>query len=802
MLLGIRLLVALLQQQLLWQNYPISCSYLYHLVTAVGAGYYIAIYNITFSYMGLKMQKPAVRPQEIYLDNNATTAVLPCAAEAVQHIMQQCFGNPSSSHSTGIKAKVELENTRQLARQLIGAGSGDIVFTSGATEGIQSSIFSALLHARMSGKTGPAFSLLYGATEHKAVPQSLDHWNQVLQLGATIKAIPVDKDGLLDLEFIRAELPGAVLICTMAANNETGVKQDLAKLQQLIRGVAPHVLWMVDCVQALGKMPLQLEQMTIDYAPFSGHKLYAPKGIGFLYVRKGTPYQPLLAGGGQESGLRSGTENLPGIAALQAIFRQLNLKEGSVFQPEMQLWAYRDQLLFALRQVFPDLVLNSDQPHIVPTTINFSVPGFASKDIMDLFDAAGIRVSSGSACSSKIPTSFVLNAMGLPLWRSQGAIRLSFGPAMTVDECQQACSAILALKAVVNSCCLVLSDASSTELQPLTGLVQLKHEDLCSYLLVSAETAEVIIIDAVLPLASRIALLIQGHQLKVRAILDTHVHKDHPSARPELVTLLSDVLDPVKTDLLGWPLTEQSLSMGLYQLDKLPTPGHSPEAVTILVKQHQLQKFAFVGDFILPGGTGRLDLPGGDSQAFRDSLRVLSKQLEPQTLLLSSHDYAQRFFTRWDLMLQEQPTLQQILNTEDKPALWLSELQRQTDWLHLQAGHFCGVVEVCASDATAVIDKHQIAALIQQHPQLQIWDVREPHEQAAGALSVYLPDLVCKEVPLSALVQQVSAQQADSNQAVLLVCRSGNRSLLAAKVLNRAGFELVFNLKGGVALLA
>ena len=234
----------------------------------------------------------------------------------------------------------------------------------------------------------------------------------------------------------------------------------------------------------------------------------------------------------------------------------------------------------------------------------------------------------------------------------------------------------------------------------------------------------------------------------------------------------------------------------------MPTPGHSPEAVTILVKQQQVQKFAFVGDFILPGGTGRLDLPGGDSYAFRQSLRALSQQLEPQTLIVSSHDYAQRFFTRWDLVLQEQHTLHQVLNTEDMPELWLNELQRQTDWLQQQAGHFCGVVEVCASDATAVIDKHQIAALIQQYPQLQIWDVREPHEQAAGALSVYLPDLVCKEVPLSALVQQVADQQTAEPQPLLLVCRSGNRSLLAAKVLNRAGFELVFNLKGGVALLA
>ncbi|MDZ7904095.1 MAG: aminotransferase class V-fold PLP-dependent enzyme [Rheinheimera sp.] len=160
-------------------------------------------------------------------------------------------------------------------------------------------------------------------------------------------------------------------------------------------------------------MSLDIANTSIDYAPFSGHKLYAPKGIGFLYVRQGSPYQPFIAGGGQEGGLRSGTENLPGIAALHAIFSELLKSTDSVFQNEATLWRFQAQLLAALREPYPDLVLNSDEPYIKPTTINFAVPFFYSKDIMDLFDAAGIRVSSGSACSSKVPTSFVLDAMGL-----------------------------------------------------------------------------------------------------------------------------------------------------------------------------------------------------------------------------------------------------------------------------------------------------------------------------------------------------------------------------------------------------
>ncbi|WP_337881447.1 aminotransferase class V-fold PLP-dependent enzyme [Rheinheimera sp.] len=737
---------------------------------------------------------------EIYLDHNATTPVLACAAAAAQYAMQQSFGNPSSSHATGIKAKAQLEQTRQLARELTGAGQGDIIFTSGATEGIQVAVLSALTAARDSTAGQPQL-LLYGATEHKAVPQSLEHWNQVLGLNAKIKAIPVNKDGVLDLDFIREQLPRCALICTMAVNNETGVMQDLAALSALIKGGSHPPLWLVDCVQALGKTALQLEQLGVDYAPFSGHKLYAPKGIGFLYKRSGAPYLPLMAGGGQEAGLRSGTENLPGIAALNAVFRQLLNKEQSDFVSSDLLWQYRAHLLAALKTVFPHLVLNSDAPYVVPTTLNFSVPGFASKDILDLFDAAAIRVSAGSACSSKIPSSFVLNAMGLELWRSQGAVRLSFGPAMTEQECLTACERITSLKSVVDSCCLVVSDAQSTDLQPVDGLIQLKHEDLCSYLLVDANAKRLVVIDPVQSLASRIAQLVQGHQLQVCAILDTHLHKDHPSARPELAALLASYCGAEQVDVLGWPQGETRLQMGRYQLRRLPTPGHSPEAVTVLVDEEGVQKFAFTGDLILPGGTGRLDLPGGNAADFVKSLQLLQQQLQPQTLLLSSHDYAQRFFTRWDLILQEQPVLQNLLQQPDCCDSWTEQLSAQHQWLKQQQKHFCGVVEVSASDAKALISPHELQSLLLQQRDLQIWDVRETYEQVAGALEHYIPDHQIEHVPLSCLVQRLSEGQLNNQQSILLVCRSGNRSLLAARVLARAGYQQVYNLKGGVALL-
>ncbi|HEX5791805.1 MAG TPA: aminotransferase class V-fold PLP-dependent enzyme, partial [Rheinheimera sp.] len=683
----------------------------------------------------------------------------------------------------------------------IGADTGDIVFTSGATEGIQTSIVSALLAARERGLCGPDTLLLYGATEHKAVPESLKHWNKVLQLNATVKAIPVDQHGLLDYDFIRQHLASAVMICTMAANNETGVKQGLAALQQLIRSVNPQVYWMVDCVQALGKMALNIAQTSIDYAPFSGHKLYAPKGIGFLYVRKGTPYQPFIAGGGQESGLRSGTENLPGIAALHAIFSELAKQHGSVFQPEAVLWQYRRQLIAALTQVFPALQLNSDEPYVVPTTINFSVPGFYSKDIMDLFDAAGIRVSSGSACSSKVPSSFVLDAMGLPDWRSQGAIRLSFGPAMTAGECQQACDAISALAEVVCKHCLVLTDATPTLEIHARGLLQLKHEALCSYVLICPASREVVVIDPVLPLAGRIANIIQGQGLQLKAVLDTHLHRDHLSARQEILALLGGADEQQQCDVLGWPKQQAALTCGRYQLTKLATPGHTAEAVTILLHQQQQLCAVFAGDLLLPGGVGRTDLPGGDMSALANSIRLLADHIAADTLILSSHDYAQRFFTTLALAQQEQPVLQALL--QNRPdGDWQLQLQQQAVLLQQQSQHLCGLVEVSLSDATDVIAVEQLAQFMQQQPDLQVVDVREPHEQSAGALARYLPKpYPVLEIPLSKLADALLNQLIKPAQPLLLVCRSGNRSLVACKVLGRLGFNQVFNLKGGTALL-
>jgi len=392
---------------------------------------------------------------EIYLDANATSPVLPAATAAAMAALQECFGNPSSSHASGLRARALREGARACARRVLGAPSGRLMFNSGATEGIQTAVLSALCAVRERRARGEACGdvVLVGATEHKAVSESLAHWNRLLGTGLELRVLPVDGDGRHRLDVLRALAPRLAFVCTMAANNETGVVSDLDGIAAVLNETASPALWMVDCVQALGKLPLQLGASRIDYAPFSGHKLHAPKGIGMLYVREGAPFTPLICGGGQEDNGRSGTENMAGIAALGAVLEAL--ERGDTFLGHQALQACRARLADALTRAFPGIVFNAPSAHALPTTLNFSVPGVASAELLDLFDAAGMRISAGSACAaSKAAPSYVLDAMGVPAWRSASAVRLSIGPLLDEAALEQAferiarCGAALAVPTV------------------------------------------------------------------------------------------------------------------------------------------------------------------------------------------------------------------------------------------------------------------------------------------------------------------------------------------------------------------
>ncbi|PLY39661.1 cysteine desulfurase [Janthinobacterium sp. ROICE36] len=525
--------------------------------------------------------------KEIYLDSNATTCVLPAAVSAARQAMEQGYGNPSSTHATGLQAKAMMDGVRQRASRLLGVGDGRLMFNSGATEGIQTAVLSALCALRERRAAGKHIGslLLYGATEHKAVPESLAHWNRLLGLNLEVRQLPVDAQGRHDLQALDALIGEAAMLCTMAANNETGVISDLSAIAQLLQERGADAYWMVDCVQALGKLKLNLAATRIDYAPFSGHKLYAPKGIGMLYVRAGAPFTPLMMGGGQEAGLRSGTENMAGIAALGAVLAAL--EDGKTFRSHADLAAFRAQLVASLERVFPGIVFNMPFPLSLPTTLNFSVPGLSSKELLDLFDAARVRVSSGSACSAaKALPSYVLEAMHVPQWRASSAIRLSFGPLIDAATIDAACARIERCgEALRNSCLLPSALAPSPQDGAQEGIIQLSVDGRCTWLLSDAASASCVVIDPVAALVPRLAAFIRCQHLALRAIVHTAAPVDHGAARLAL-------LQELAIEQLGRVDIDGVLELGQQRLRRI----ECGETHVYLLGQ----RFAFIGT-LAPG---------------------------------------------------------------------------------------------------------------------------------------------------------------------------------------------------------
>ena len=763
-----------------------------------------------------------IQPQkdEIYLDNNATTAVLPQAAAAATHAMQLCYGNPSSSHITGIKAKYILETTRNLVRKVIGAQTGDITFTSGATEGIQTAIISALNAKRAQGLSSKKTLLLYGATEHKAVPETLKHWNEMLNIGAEVVAIPVDNRGILDLGFIETHIADALIICTMVANNETGVYQDLSALEQVIRRGNEQVLWMVDCVQALGKIPLDIAQTTIDYAPFSGHKLYCPKGVGFLYVRESAPYTPFIAGGGQESGLRSGTENLPGIAAIQAVLTLLDDDEDDTFKSHEVLLSYRQQLSDTLCLAFPEIVFNHDFSCSLPTTLNFSVKGLSGKDIMDLFDAAHIRVSSGSACSSKVNGSFVLDAMAKPKWQSDSAIRMSFGPATTQEEIDKACAAIKKAVIALHHSCLILSDTEDNSEFAVDGLQQWVYDQQCTWCYVDKQAGQCVVIDMIPELVNKFETLVKCQNYQVNGVLETHRHDGQLLSSEIVRELITEQMLSSAFDQLGWNEDNQLLTLangqevaaikiGSKVLAKLPLSGHTDNSVCYLLGTEKNGKltandieFAFVGDTLQIGGLGRVDLPESSAEKMYVSLQNLATVIADDTLICPSHDYQQLFSTSLAMEKRTNKLLSQVLNRDISAAEFsLQKTEIDQTLPPTDNFSFCGSIN-SSVDVIGDITPDKLAGFMKDNPEATIVDVREPHEFEAYPEECISGNKLVN-IPLSQLTNFVHQYRKEkASRTFVCICRSGNRSDAAARTLSRYGFNNVYHVPGGFALLS
>lgn len=763
---------------------------------------------------------------EVYLDCNATTPVLPAAAQAVQNAMANIYGNPSSTHITGIRAKHLLESTRQVAKKVIQTQTGHLIFNSGATEGIQTAIVSALCHIKESKSEKPLV-FLYGATEHKAVPETMHHWNKALGVNGEVLAVPVDQQGQLDLDFIKKHEGRIGILATMAVNNETGVIQNLEAIEKVLRATDPKALWLVDCVQALGKLDLNLDQMSVDYAPFSGHKLYCPKGTGMLYVREGAPYTSLVVGGGQEHGWRSGTENIPGIAAFGEILKKIDCEDDDCFRCKDTLSDFQKQLIQTLKECFSGIVFNTPFEKSVSTTINFSVKGFPSKEILDLFDAAQIRVSSGSACSSKVTSSFVLDAMGLPKWQSESAIRLSFGPANTQKDIDEACERIrMATKALERSCLLV--NPSSEELQraQAEGLLQLKSGDTCTWIYCSAKEKTCVIIDPVLALCDRIEQFVRCQNYQVVGILETHSHADHELCREMLHDLLHDRIAYSKkeTDILGWPqqgMTSVELegagpvsAMGLdasTQVLCLQTPGHTSDSRTYMISPvgQKISKedidFAFTGDIFLMGGLGRTDFETSDANAFYDTLKLLYKTVSDETILCPAHDYENLFATNFKVEKRSTPIIGRVLDEVpiSKAQFVEEKVKLDQEIKEVTGGLMCGSYRHEELDESGVnFTPAQMKDIFTQDKICSFYDVREPHEYALFNDWESLGFRSAPEsIPLSRFVQFVhQLKQQGKNTDIVFVCRSGNRSHQAALVLRRFGFPNAKHIAGGIAL--
>jgi cysteine sulfinate desulfinase/cysteine desulfurase-like protein/glyoxylase-like metal-dependent hydrolase (beta-lactamase superfamily II)/rhodanese-related sulfurtransferase len=735
---------------------------------------------------------------EIYLDANATTPVLPQARDAALAAMAEDFGNPSSVHSTGLKARALMDGVRARARRVLGAGSGKLLFLSGATEGIQTAVLSALSALR--DAPGRPELLLYGATEHKAVPEALKHWNALLGLNLKILAIPVGLDGRHDLAWLRAHAPRAGLVCTMAANNETGVISDLDGIAAALAG--SPALWMVDGVQALGKLPLRLAERRIDYAPFSGHKLYAPKGIGLLYVRDGAPFTPLLAGGGQEGSLRSGTENMSGIAALGAVLAALD--EGRVFRDHATLVAYRDRLAAALQAAFPGIVFNAPPELSLPTTLNFAVPGVSSKLLLDLFDAAELRVSGGSACSAaKAAPSYVLEAMGLPAWQAASAVRLSFGPVADAAFIDEACARIRVCGESLRDSCL--DPHSPSQALPADGLTRFIVDGACCYLLADAASRRAVVIDPLPELTERLSqwLACQGYELS--AVLDTHSHGDHASSAPDLrAALPAAQLGTADVDGLGWSVGAQAIELGALRLTRLALPGHTQDSTAYLLHDAQGLRLAFVGDTVMPGALGRSDFEQSAPQQYGASLRRLEQVVGPHTLLLPGHDYDDRFASTLAVECVAQPLLADVLSGRlDDVGFAVAKAVLEQD-LALTAYQTvaCGArVDGGCAQVSSELSTAALPQMLRDHPGLLLVDVREPYEQRLGQAPELGAAVHREAVALSGLPNALSRWLAlPAETPVVFFCRSGNRSAQAAKALRRLGHEQAWSLGGGLAL--
>ena len=367
----------------------------------------------------------------VYLDYNATTPVDPRVAEAIKPYLYQHFGNPSSTHVYGRNAHQAVERAREQVAILIGAQAREIVFTGCATEASNLAIRGVAQALRDKGR-----HLITSAIEHPAVEQP---FQQLESDGWEVTVLPVDSTGQVDpARLAEALRDDTVLVSIMHANNEVGTIQPIKEFAALTRprGILLHT----DAAQSAGKIPVSIDDLGVDLLSLAGHKFYATKGVGALYVRSGTPVHPVLVGAGHEGGLRPGTENVPAIVGMGEAARIAHEHKAGHSQQLQQL---RDQLHTGLSDAISGTFLNGHPEQRLPNTLNLSIPGVDGRDLLVLAEDE-VAASVGSACHEDSDlVSGVLGAMGIEAVRARGAVRLSIGSPTTEAEIDRVVKALV-----------------------------------------------------------------------------------------------------------------------------------------------------------------------------------------------------------------------------------------------------------------------------------------------------------------------------------------------------------------------
>jgi cysteine desulfurase len=369
-----------------------------------------------------------------YLDHSATTPLIPEARDAIVAALDdEAFGNPSSVHAFGRKAREIVEIARERVAAAIGASPSEIVFTGGGTEADNLAIKGTAEKLRGQGN-----HIVTTTFEHHAV---LDSFHFLERHGLEATDVEVDSSGVVDPE----EVAGAVrrntiLVSVMAVNNEIGTVQPLAEIVRAVKAANSNTLVHTDAVQALGKIPVDVGSWGVDLAAFAAHKLGGPKGTGALFVRSHVPVEAVIHGGGHERGLRSGTLNVAGVAGF-GVAAELSAKDVDAESERLQALCHR--LLEGVRSIAPDLTVNGDLERRVPGNLNVSIPGADGETLLLLLDQAGIACSTGSACQSgAADPSHVLLSIGVSRELANGSLRFTFGRTSTDDDVDAALAAL------------------------------------------------------------------------------------------------------------------------------------------------------------------------------------------------------------------------------------------------------------------------------------------------------------------------------------------------------------------------